>query len=467
MYKKGLCWIRRDIRLHDHHALSAAIANCDEVQLIFIFDSKILSKLPKNDRRVSFIHESLEFIENELNKKGASIIIRHGDPIEEIPMAMLKYKCDALFFNKDFEPYALKRDKKIKSLIKNAHEYLDHVYYEPKRILNGKGEVYKVFTPYKKKWLEELKNEDNQVALYKCALNQFSEVTNKHSLLKFDWMEEIGFEKTTNALQGGTKEAKKHLLKFEKKIQDYKEARDIPSIEGTSNLSPYIRHGCLSIRDMMRAALKSNSNGAQIWLSELIWREFYQMILFHFPHVEKSSFKKQYDAIKWKGTDEHFKLWCEGQTGFPIIDGAMRCLNQTGMMHNRLRMIVASFLCKTLLIDWRRGEEYFALKLLDFDLAANNGGWQWSSSTGCDAQPYFRIFNPYSQSQRFDGEGKFIKRYCPELKFFNSKYIHAPHETDILIQTEAQCLLGSDYPYPIVDYKTNRDQALKMYKEIK
>jgi deoxyribodipyrimidine photo-lyase len=224
--------------------------------------------------------------------------------------------------------------------------------------------------------------------------------------------------------------------------------------------------GNLSVRDMIRVAIESDDLGSQTWLSEIIWRDFYQMILDVYPKVEKQCFKSQYDSIHWLGHLDHFQKWCDGETGYPIVDSAMRCLNTTGMMHNRLRMVVASFLTKTLLIDWKLGEDYFAHKLLDFDLAANNGGWQWSASTGVDAQPYFRIFNPYSQSEKFDEEGLFIKRWCPELKNISLKKIHAPHLMDLVEQAQSECFIGKDYPYPIVEYKTQRDLALKMYKAI-
>jgi deoxyribodipyrimidine photo-lyase len=256
----------------------------------------------------------------------------------------------------------------------------------------------------------------------------------------------------------------KHFREF---ISNYKEARDIPALEQTSNLSTYIRMGNLSIRDMIRLSVEKNNEGYATWLSEIIWRDFYHMILDAFPRVDKHCFRSEYDDIKWLGSADHFEKWCDGQTGYPLVDSAMRCLNATGLMHNRLRMVVASFLTKTLLIDWRLGERYFAEKLLDYDMAANNGGWQWSASTGVDAQPYFRIFNPYNQSEKFDPQGLFIRQWCPELAHFSNKSIHSPHDTEMNEQLKAQCFIGKDYPHPIVAYKQQRERALNMYKAVK
>lgn len=444
MNKTALCWIRRDLRFHDHAALSFATENFDSVHVVFVFDPHILNKLKdKQDRRVTFIIESL------LELKNVKVLV--GDPVDVIPKYAQEIKAQAVFANRDYEPYAKKRDdqvgKKLKATGINFDQFKDAVVFEKKEVLNGSGEIYKVFTPYKNKWLETLERQDNHVPEFevdksKIVKNKIPE--NLHEL--------IGFVSTPAVLTGGTTQALKHLKSFSPKMKDYTEARNIPSIDGTSNLSPYIRHGCLSIRDMVRSALTHKTEGANTWLSELVWRDFYHVILDVFPHVEKESFKRQYDQIKWRGKTEWFEAWCEGRTGFPLVDAAMRCLNQTGMMHNRLRMVTASFLCKTLLIDWRMGEKYFAEKLLDYDMAANNGGWQWSSSTGCDAQPYFRIFNPYSQSEKFDSEGIFIRAWCPELEDLPDSDIHCPPP-----------LLAPDYPRPIVSYERMRKEALDMY----
>jgi len=456
---KALCWIRRDLRVHDHAALFHALKAHDEVEIVFVFDSLILDKLKeKSDVRVTFILQSLQDIERTMNKHGGSLRVLHGDPTELIPEAAKG--CAAVYANRDYEPYAKKRDaaveKKLKTQGIEFHAFKDAVIFEAPEVLNGSGSIYKVFTPYKNKWLETLAAQDNQVSDFTAPLKKIRQWKNPESVGSFDWHKKIGFNETSPVLTGGTTEALSRLKKFAIPMAKYHETSNIPSIDGTSNLSPYIRHGCLSVRDMVRAGLSQKNEGAAIWLSEVVWRDFYHMLLDTHPHVEKESFKRDYDKIKWRGKQEWFEAWCEGRTGYPLVDAAMRCLNQTGMMHNRLRMVTASFLCKTLLIDWRQGERYFAEKLLDYDMAANNGGWQWSSSTGCDAQPYFRIFNPYNQSEKFDADGVFIREWIPELSDIDSSEIHNPSP-----------MLAPDYPRPIVVYEKMRAEALDMYSVVK
>jgi deoxyribodipyrimidine photo-lyase len=469
---RNLCWIRRDLRLHDHHALSQSLKNGDETFLVFIFDERILSKLKnKNDKRVTLIMESLEEIETQLLKSGSSLIVKYGDPKELIPAIAQELKVQALYYNRDYEPYAKTRDAHITKVLEKSgvevQTFKDHVIYEKHEVLTGQREVYKVFTPYKNKWLETFRNQESVVPNYKCDLKKLAQFKNPNSLLKKDWYKTIQFTPANVFITGGTSVALKRMKDFKKNIARYKEARDIPALNLTSLLSPYIRMGNLSIRDMIRTSVEEENIGSSTWLSELIWRDFYQMILDAYPMLEKHCFKLEYDKILWATKSEHFKLWCEGRTGYPIIDAAMRCLNQTGFMHNRLRMVTASFLTKTLLIDWRLGERYFAEKLLDYDMAANNGGWQWSASTGVDAQPYFRIFNPYNQSEKFDSGGLFIRQWCPELKDFSDKQIHYPHEADMVDQIYANCFIGKDYPHPIVSYKGQKEKALAMYKAVK
>ncbi|MBY0414606.1 MAG: DNA photolyase family protein [Bdellovibrionales bacterium] len=470
--KKALCWIRRDLRLHDHRALSEALKSAESVYIAFIFDSLILDDLTnRHDQRVSFIMDSLKEIEEILRKKGSSLIVRYGDPRNEIPKIISEFNIDGLFFNRDYEPYAKKRDKEVEKILSNKNilvsNYKDHVFYEKHEIRNGSGEIYKVFTPYKNKWLETFQANESLVPDYKINLKNLAQFENSKNVLIHDWFTDIGMMPSDTFFQGGTSKALSLLKDFRDDIDNYKEGRDIPSLEGTSKLSTYIRMGNLSLRDMIRVSLESSNVGHATWLSELIWRDFYHMILDAHPEVEDHCFRIEYDKIKWIGSTEHFQKWCDGETGFPIVDAAMRCLNATGFMHNRLRMVVASFLTKTLLIDWRKGERYFAAKLLDYDLAANNGGWQWSASTGVDAQPYFRIFNPFNQSEKFDPDAIFIRQWCPELNNFSNKSIHAPHDTEIGEQILAKCFIGKDYPGPIVSYKANRQEALEMYKKVK
>ena len=453
---KNLCWIRRDLRLHDHAALSHALSS-GETTIVFIFDKHILDKLKnKSDKRVTFIMQSLQEMEKTLQKKDSSLIILYGKPEEEIPLLCEELKIQKVFTNRDYEPYAKKRDdmvaKKLALMNVEFETFKDGVFCEKQEVLTGSGTIYKVFTPYKNKWLEHFEATGKNVSDFECPLKNIRKFSHKKNILDYPWYKEMGFVEDAPLLTGGTSEALKRLKKFDKLMPEYKEARNFPAVDGTSNISVYIRFGNLSIRDMIRAGISDRSEGAQTWLSEIIWRDFYHMILDTHPHVEKESFKRDYDQIKWQGKEEDFQAWCEGRTGFPIVDAAMRCLNETGMMHNRPRMIVASFLCKILLVDWRKGEKYFAEHLLDYDLAANNGGWQWSSSSGCDAQPYFRIFNPYTQSEKFDGDGTFIRKWVPELARASKKEIHRPDP-----------LLFQDYPRPIVSYEANRVRCLAMY----
>lgn len=456
----NLCWLRRDLRLHDHAALSHAL-DSGETILVFVFDTKILDLLKdKHDRRVTFIYQSLEAMESEVQKKGSSIIIRYGDPVKEIPKLAKELGVKSVFSNRDYEPYAKERDSKVSEALSKLNirfeQFKDSVFFEKHEIQTGTGSIYKVFTPYKNKWFETFERTDRTISNYECNLKKLHKFENPKNILAFNWYKEIGFVETPPLLSGGTKEALKKMKAFSDRIADYTEARNFPAKPGTSLLSVYIRFGNISVRDMVREGISHKSGGAKTWVSEIIWRDFYQMILDAFPYITEKAYKPEYEKIKFPGTEKEFKAWKEGKTGYPLVDAAMRCLNETGMMHNRLRMIVASFLCKTLLIHWRKGEHYFAEKLLDFDLAANNGGWQWSSSSGLDAQPYFRIFNPYSQSEKFDPDGNFIRQWVPELAHLKAKEIHDP-----------DLLRAPDYVRPIVSYELNRQRCLQIYSVVK
>lgn len=484
-YQNGLVWLRRDLRLADHSAIEAATLECQRVYLCFIFDHELISRLKKEydffqqdhrDQRLGYIYSSLCELENVTDSQATPIIIRYGEQTKTIDQICSDYKIEKLYFNRDYEPRAKFRDLKVIQELADKNiatqHFCDSVILEHHEVRNGSNDVYKVFTPYKRKWLdifhglkkEKLRSRDaDDTTLAKSLLKTEIPLQNKSY-----WEKACGVTFDEPSLSAGRKASLEKLKEFSKKsIDQYHQQRDFPAIEGTSLLSVSIRHGVISIREMVKAALAKSSTGSDIWLSELIWREFYQMLLDTHPHVVLGSFKPAYDQIQWRGEEENFRAWCLGQTGYPIVDAAMRCLNQTGQMHNRLRMIVGSFLCKTLLIDWRMGERYFALKLLDYDLAANNGGWQWCSSSGCDAQPYFRIFNPTTQSQKFDQQGDYIKLWCPELRDLDKKAIHEPSKALPLTLASAGIVLGEDYPYPIVDYKKNRQSALEMYQVVK
>ncbi|MBS1957997.1 MAG: deoxyribodipyrimidine photo-lyase [Bdellovibrionales bacterium] len=461
--ERAIVWLRRDLRLHDHRPFFEATHAALQVLPIFIIDTTIVDSLPAADRRVTFIQACLDEMQEGLARHGGKLLVVRGDPTVLVPKLAAEYKVQAVFTGRDYEPATKKRDAVVDSALKRAGVRLvavkDQVMFESREILNGSKEPYKVFTPYSRAWLKMLESK-RATHLHECSANfkrlmPASAIKTK-SVSFFDQK----FKPQEISIAGGEKAARRSLKSFTDAIRDYGNDRNFPAVDGTSSLSPHFRFGTLSIREAVRFCYEHFSAGAKVWLTELIWRDFYQMILDQFPHVDGHAFRPEYDKIKWIGKKSDFEAWCEGRTGFPIVDAAMRQLNETGWMHNRLRMIVASFLTKDLLIDWRWGEEYFARQLLDFDLAANNGGWQWSASTGCDAQPYFRIFNPVSQSEKFDPSGDFIRRFVPELKKLDDKKIHWPHD-------EGLFGVGGDYPEPIVDHAVQRDRALKMYKAVK
>lgn len=368
-----------------------------------------------------------------------------------------EFKISQVHCNRDYEPYAKVRDQQVEEALGEIgvsfHQYQDSVIFESNELLSAAGTPYRVFTAYKNKWLERFEASAGEVAEFVPDLKRLHPFKQQQSILQFDWFKTIGLSETKPFIPAGSKVARRQLQRFLPQLADYQRARDYPAQAATSGLSTYLRHGNISIRQMVRAARSEHSEGARVWLSELIWRDFYQMILDTNPQLEKEAYRPVYDQIKWSGKEAHFKAWCQGKTGVPLVDAAMRCLNATGTMHNRLRMVVASYLCKILLINWRQGERYFAQKLLDYDLAANNGGWQWSAGSGCDAQPYFRIFNPYLQSKKFDPTGEFIRRWCPELADLSAKEIHRPPPL-------------KNYPAPVVNYELQRLACIQMYSEV-
>ncbi|MCW5937161.1 MAG: deoxyribodipyrimidine photo-lyase [Fimbriimonadaceae bacterium] len=464
-YKSIVCWLRRDLRLEDNTALAEATRSAEHVAVAFVYDREILDPLlDRDDRRVTFIHESVGELERKLAAKGSGIVTLYGTPGEEIPRLAEQVGAEAVFASHDDDPYALTRDHLVKASLKSAgrefYTFKDIVVFERTEVLNQSGEPFKVFTPYSKAWKAAL-----QPPMIQPAEADTSRLAPRKLLPSFGnlSLDQIGFQKGDLWLEPGEDAALRRLEDFfAGACDDYAEMRDFPGIQGTSGLSVHLRHGTVSIRQCFRRAYEEEGRGAAKWIDELIWREFYHMILANFPNVVQESFRPEYRNLEWPGSDEDYRAWEEGRTGYPIVDAAMRCLNATGWMHNRLRMVTAMFLTKDLLVDYRKGEAYFARKLLDFELSSNNGGWQWSASTGVDAQPYFRIFNPVLQSKKFDPEGKFIKTWCPELKNFSPEHVHWPSGAPLMEQQLAGCEVGKDYPLPIVDHGTMRERAVKL-----
>lgn len=425
--KVSVFWFRRDLRLEDNVGLYHALSSGFAVLPIFIFDPTILDRFEdKKDRRLDYIHQALSAINSELNASNTTLNTFYGNPVDIFKTLCENYDVQAVYCNRDYEPQAIKRDTEIYRFFKEQNipfkAFKDQVIFDKKDVLKNDGTPYSVYTPYSKKWKLLLTAEDYRT--YNTDYTNFfrKEFSKIHSL------NEIGFKKTDVHF-----ETPKLDVKI---IEQYDQFRDYPAMQQTTELGIALRFGTISIRKCVAFALKHN----QTWLNELIWREFFMQILYHFPNVVTQSFKVKYDSIKWRNNEQEYEKWCKGKTGYPIVDAGMRQLNQTGYMHNRVRMIVASFLCKHLLIDWRWGEVYFAQKLNDYDLSANNGNWQWASGSGCDAAPYFRVFNPTLQTEKFDKKLEYIKKWLPEFG-------------------------TADYNDPIVEHSFARDRALKVYAE--
>ncbi len=472
-YPVSIVWLRRDLRLADNTALAEACSRSGRVIPVFVFDATILDKLDNpDDRRLSFIHASLQELKAGLRQLGSDLVVLRGDPVNLIPEFAEHSGAAAVFVNRDYEPYAKRRDAAVVHALLAAgrefHAFRDQVLFEGDELVTGAGAPYRVFTPYSKAWLKRFdeisSGGPSPAAEQRADLSRLAPASIIPDPLLLPSLVELGFRDAHLWLEAGEKAARLRLGDFLPRMSRYADDRDFPSVHGTSGLSVHLRFGTISIRELVRHAMQDASNDARVWLNELIWREFYHMILDQFPHVASGPFRREYDHLLWPGREEHFHAWCEGRTGYPLVDAAMRHFNATGWMHNRLRMVVAMFLTKDLLLDWRWGEAYFARHLLDFDLAANNGGWQWSASTGVDAAPYFRVFNPVLQSRRFDPDGTFIREQLPELRGFSDKLIHWPHDADMFTQREAQCVLGEDYPHPIVDHAVQKEKAIAMFR---
>ncbi|MBS1207953.1 MAG: deoxyribodipyrimidine photolyase [Proteobacteria bacterium] len=465
----ALVWFRRDLRDFDHAALSHALQAHQRVFCCFIFDTDILAHLPsRQDRRVAFIHASLLELDERLRAQGGGLIVRHGRAADEIPRLAQELKVVTVFANQDYEPAAIARDTAVAATLKELgivfRSFKDQVIFERREVLTQSGKPFGVFTPYKNAWLKQLRTRDLAswpVAGFAAHLAPPPEGT------RIPTLEEIGFTKVELRIAPGMRGGEALWEDFASRLNQYHAARDFPAVKGVSYLSTHLRFGTVSIRELARIAHQRGGAGAESWLTELIWREFYQQLLYNHPRVVEHAFKPDFDAVQWEDgpeADARFAAWCEARTGYPLIDAAQRQLVQSGFMHNRLRMISASFLTKDLGIDWRRGERFFAEWLLDFDLASNNGGWQWAASTGCDAQPWFRIFNPVTQSERFDPQGKFIRRYLPELANIPDKFIHAPWKMKPAEQQACAWVPGRDYPEPIVDHAAARAETLLRFK---
>jgi deoxyribodipyrimidine photo-lyase len=482
---RALVWMRRDLRVDDHAALHHALREARQVWCAFVFDRDILDALPRADRRVEFIRDSLVGVDAELRALGAAhgiegcgLVVRHGHAAPMVAALARQLGVQAVYASHDDEPAALARDARVRGLLADAgvvlHTVKDHVIFERSEVLTQTGGTYSVFTPYKNAWLKKV--DAFYLGAYPVSRHAGALAPRPAGEAGVPALEDLGFQRTNLhqlRLPSGPAGAQELLDDFLPRIDRYAEARDFPAVKGPSYLSTHLRFGTVSVRRLAREAhqhMAAGSRGAEVWLSELVWRDFYHQILHHHPHVVGRAFKPEYDKIRWehgKHADEWFAAWCEGRTGYPLVDAAMHQINDTGYMHNRLRMVVASFLVKDLGIDWRRGEAYFAERLNDFDLAANNGGWQWAASSGCDAQPYFRIFNPVAQSEKFDAQGRFIRRYLPALAQLPDTLLHAPWTARPVDLAAAGVVLGRDYPEPIVRHEVARLRTLERYAVVK
>ena len=420
-------WFRRDLRLDDNLGLNAALSSGLKVIPIFIFDTEIINKLEKNDLRIKMIHAALVKLNDAMLGNRCNVGMYLGNPKAVFESLLKKYKIKSVYTNRDYEPYALERDKSIKSFLEKKNvtykSFKDQVIFEKDEVVKDDGNPYKVYTPYSRKWIEKLNARGFETCKSETKLNSLASLELPYLTLK-----EIGFD-----------EKKFDIPLFNidfKTIEKYEETRNFPYLNSTSRIGAHLRFGFVSIRKLVEKAHKKSN---KTYLKELIWREFFMQILWHFPYTQEKSFKPKYDSIKWLNNDEEFKKWCEGNTGYPLVDAGMRELNQTGFMHNRVRMLVGSFLCKHLLIDWRWGEKYFAKKLLDYEMSSNVGNWQWVAGCGVDASPYFRIFNPKEQIKKFDKDFKYIKKWVPEFQ-------------------------SSLYPKEIIDHKFARNRCLETFK---
>jgi deoxyribodipyrimidine photo-lyase len=464
----AIWWIRRDMRLTDNQALTTALAQADYVLPVFILDPALLASPYAGDKRLAFLWDGLRDLEASLRRCGSRLIVRQGQPEAQLADLLAQSKATAIYAEDDFSPYARRRDARIAEKLP-LHRVGGVTVHPPDAIQKADGRPYTVFTPFSKAWKALPLPQLNHIRPAPARIPTPDNITSHHL-------------PTQPALPAsgpffpGEAVAQRRLKQFhQESIYHYANTRNRLDLDGTSGLSPYLRFGMLSARQAAAHAITAIENaptaaarrGAETWLNELIWREFYVSILHHFPHVRGASFRPEYDHIPWRNDQEAFTAWTEGRTGYPVVDAAMRQLVQTGWMHNRARMIVASFLVKDLLIDWRWGERFFMQHLIDGDPAANNGGWQWTAGVGTDAAPYFRIFNPVLQSQKFDPDGGYLRRWLPELAGVPVQYIHTAWQMPASVQQQSGCYIGRDYPHPLVDHNQVREQTLAAYAQAK
>ena len=492
-FDQTLVWFRRDLRSFDHAALHYALTHSRQVHCVFIFDRTILDPLPRADRRVEFIQASIVELAADLRRMGGDLIVRHADAAIDVVDLAAQLKVDAVFANRDYEPSAIQRDANVAAALQQAGRsfqlFKDQVIFEQDEVLTLSERRFTVFTPYKNAWLKKLQaspvadNPDFYLSSYPIephAAGFAAPITGITGPVPS--LEALGFEQTnlsTLPIPTGMSGGAELFTQFLPRMPGYRDTRDFPAVKGPSYLSVHLRFGTVSVRALARRAVEAlragegaqdGAEGTSTWLSELIWRDFYFMILDGNPRVTERAFKPEYDRIVWEAgapAQELFAAWCEGRTGYPLVDAAMAQINQTGYMHNRLRMVTACFMIKDLGLDWRWGERYFAEHLNDYDLSANNGGWQWAASSGCDAQPYFRIFNPITQSEKFDSEGKFIRRYLPQLAKLSNKQIHAPWLAAPDDLARAGVKLGQNYSQPIVQHDEARKRTLERFDVVK
>lgn len=470
MIESALVWSRRDLRLSDQAALSLALHSARRVYCVFVFDSDILSALvgvgQTYDRRVEFMLESVRALRVTLRALNGELIILHGKAAMTIPSLASRLSVDAVSANRDYEPDAQSRDRAVlDALSKDGRtlvETKDHVIFERHEIISTDGLPFRRFSAYARMWRQRLGVDDLGEHVVEDEVTRWA-APPPHLATELPTLTQLGFAQSNLAELGipiGAAGGELLLRNFLPRMADYASSRDFPGQDGTSQLSMHIRFGTVSIRRLVRCARERPSMGADAWLQELIWREYFQMLLAHQPELATEPFLQAFRGWRYLDDAAGFEAWCTGQTGYPMVDAGMRQLVQTGFMHNRARMVCASFLSKHLLIDWRLGERFFARHLNDYDLASNCGNWQWAASVGCDAQPYFRIFNPEVQSRRFDPEGHYLRRYLPELADVPNDAVHAPWKMSRNQQSATRCLIGRDYPAPIVDHQAARERAL-------